>query len=181
MICGEIHYNKRAKISALNGLTWLLKARKSINGTKIWTVNAGNTNIEPWVEYGFSGVAFLFIKAFEIYKNPEYKEASIAVLLMHPARITSNYISQASGLAGLGEVYLEAYHVFGDIEWKNRATHIYEFFRHTSKQNFQNGYFWLDGSENKPTPEFMSGHSGILHFLLRYQNPSKIKFPLLSF
>ncbi len=170
----------RAKKAASKSLTWLLKQRRPSNGHLLWSAGSKNPSIDPWLEYGFSGVALLFIKAFECLKEPEFKEAASGALLAHPATICSNYLTQANGLAGLGEVYLEAYKVFGDTEWLNRASHIARLLLYCNKSQKDGTIYWLDGSDNRPTADFMAGNSGIIHFLLRYQNPKHINFPLIS-
>jgi serine/threonine protein kinase len=180
MLYGEQHFCENAKTGALKALRWLLKNRTLLNGQQVWTVNIKSSSVEPWMEYGFSGVAFMFIKAFEIYNEPFYKDAAVSALLSHPYRITSNYFSQAAGLAGLGEIYLEAHAVFKNEEWLERANHIAAFFLHVGKISDNGEFYWLDGSDSKPQPGFMTGQSGIIHFLLRCQNPSKVKFPILS-
>jgi serine/threonine protein kinase len=180
MLFGENHYSEQSKQASLKALGWLLKQRINSNGQFIWNLNIQNTAIDPWLEYGFSGIALVFIKAYELYHDPEYRDAATSALLAHPAKITSNYFSQANGLSGLGEVYLEAYQVFKEHDWLDRAKHIADFFLHTGRDSDHKGNYWLDGSDQKPSADLMTGNSGIIHFLLRCQHPLKIKFPILS-
>jgi hypothetical protein len=130
--------------------------------------------------FGFSGIAWVFIKAFEYLKDGGYKEAAVSALLSHPHYIESNYLCQSTGLAGLGEIYLDAYRVFKDTQWLDRATHIASFIGHCAKVQNDGSLYWLEGSDNLPTAGFMTGNSGIIHFLLRFNNPGKIGFPLLT-
>ncbi len=180
LIFGIRYYSQSAINAAKKALTRLLKLRKTNAGQLNWPVNAANSSFDPWFEYGFTGVAFLFIKAYELLGDENYKDAAQSALRSHPKGITSNYISQASGIAGLGNIYLEAYKVFGDAEWLDRASGIVEFLKHTYINQGDDGVYWLDGSDDTPTADFMTGNSGIIHFLLRFQNPKKIDFPLLS-
>jgi serine/threonine protein kinase len=177
---GQRYYNENAKASAIKGLDWLMQHRRTANGHSIWPVNSKNPAVDPWLLFGFSGIAWVFIKAFERLNDDRYKEAAESALLNHPNYIGSNYLSQATGLAGLGEIYLEACRVFNDKRWQDRASHILSFITHCANIQAEDSLYWLDGSDNLPTAGFMTGNSGILHFLLRFNNPDKIGFPLLS-
>jgi serine/threonine protein kinase len=180
LIYGVRYYSQSAINAAKNALSWLLKLRKSNAGQVNWPVSAINGSFDPWFEYGFTGVAFLFIKAYELLGDEIYKDAAESALRSHPKGITSNYITQASGISGVGNTYLDAYKVFGNVEWLDRAKGIVEFLNHTYINQGDDGIYWLDGSDDTPTAEFMSGNSGIINFLLRFQNPKKIDFPLVS-
>ncbi|MEZ2338330.1 lanthionine synthetase LanC family protein [Mucilaginibacter sp. RCC_168] len=177
---GERYYSERAKNAAIRGLNWLLKHRQLKNGNYIWQASPQNSSVDPWLEFGFSGIALVFIKAFELLKLTVYKQAASSALLSHPQYISSNYITQSGGLAGLGEVYLEAHRILKDEEWIDRASHIVSVLLHTAKVQLSGDLYWLEGSDSTPTADFMIGNSGIIHFLLRYNNPSKIKFPLIG-
>ncbi|QEM07211.1 protein kinase [Mucilaginibacter rubeus] len=179
MFYGFRQNDSKAKNAAKSGLEWLMKLRTKSKTSSNWPVSAGSTYVNPWFDTGFTGVAFLFISAYQLFKDPYLKEHACESLMAHPAEITSNYISQGTGLAGLGEVYLEAFKVFGDIGWIQRAEKIVDFFLQTSRSE-DGALFWLDGSEERPEAAFMTGNAGVIHFLLRYQFPDKIPFPLLS-
>lgn len=178
LIYGTKFYSEQSRIAAKKSLNWLLKQRLEVDGCYVWKVNSENGGVDPWLEYGFTGIAFLFIKAFELLELPEYKAAAKSALLSHPKFISSNYLSQANGLSGLGEVYLEAYRVFKEPEWYARASHIVNIISHSGYN--ESTLYWLDGSDTIPTADFMVGNSGIVHFLLRYHHPDKIGFHLFQ-
>jgi serine/threonine protein kinase len=167
------------KKAILKSLHWLIKQRKLINGHFIWQVNTKNSTIDPWLEYGFSGIALTFIKAFEVFHDPLYKVVATSALLSHPPYISSNYLSLANGLSGLGEVYLEAFKIFKEQQWKDRAAHIAELLLNTYKVQNDDVIYWLEGNDTKPSSDLMTGNSGIIHFLIRHCYPEKIGFPLL--
>lgn len=178
LLYGTRFYSEQSMIAAKKSLKWLLKQRREIDGYHVWKVNSENSGVDPWLEYGFTGIAFLFIKAFELLELPEYKTAATSALRSHPQFISSNYLSQANGLSGLGEVYLEAYRVFKEQEWYARASHIVNIISHAGYN--ENTLHWLEGSDTIPTADFMVGNSGIVHFLLRYYHPDKIGFHLFQ-
>jgi len=108
--------------------------------------------------------------------NQQYKQIASEVLVSHPMHITSNYCSFGNGLAGLGEVYLEAFRVFADDEWYCRARAIQGILLNSCYRD-GNQCYWLDGTQLEPTADFWSGNAGVLHFLLRFSHPDEISFP----
>ncbi|MET3606931.1 serine/threonine protein kinase [Mucilaginibacter rubeus] len=157
-------------------LKWLIEQRRSDRGKMTWPVSADNRPVDPWLEHGFSGVALTFIKAYEVLEHSIYKEIAEEVLAYHPQHVTSNYCAFGNGLSGLGEIYLEAYRVFGDDKWLIRASIIRDTLLNTCYRDDEVCY-WLDGTQLAPIPDFWTGNAGILHFLLRFENPNQIHFP----
>ncbi|MEO3404962.1 lanthionine synthetase LanC family protein [Mucilaginibacter sp. CAU 1740] len=157
-------------------LDWLKKQRKMEGHQLTWTVSTENNTVDPWLEHGFSGVALAFIKAYEVLGDREYQEIASQVLTYHPEYITSNHCSFGNGLAGLGEVYLEAFRVFGNRIWLERAGAIQGALLNSCYRDKEQCY-WLDGTQLEPKPDFWSGNAGILHFLLRITRPDEIHFP----
>jgi serine/threonine protein kinase len=170
----------QAKRAAKKGLMWLIEHKKNNGGHSVWPVNSMNQTIDPWVEHGFSGIALTFIKAYEVFHDPKYKEIAQSALTGHPKFIISNYLSHANGISGLGEVYLEAFRVFGEDEWRERAAHIAAILQHIYYLQSNDTFYWIDGNEAAATADFMTGQSGAIHFLLRYLNPEKIHYPFIS-
>lgn len=157
-------------------LNWLLKQRRSDGGKLTWPVSAENQTVDPWLEHGFSGVVLTFIKAYEVLDEPLYKEVATEVLRFHPFYITSNYCAFGNGLSGLGEIYLEAFRVFGEEEWLLRATSVRDILFNSCYRN-DDVCYWLDGTQLDPTTDFWTGNAGVLHFLLRFKYPDEIHFP----
>jgi serine/threonine protein kinase len=157
-------------------LKWLIKQRRSACGKLTWPVSVENQTVDPWLEHGFSGIALTFIKAYEVLSDPHYKDIAEEVLAYHPIYITSNYCAFGNGLSGLGEIYMEAFRVFGDEKWLFRAMTIREALLNSCYR--EDGMcYWLDGTQLEPTADFWTGNSGILHFLLRFENRGEIHFP----
>jgi serine/threonine protein kinase len=169
------------KMAIIKSLNWLIKQRKPGIGNLTWQINSKNPTIDPWLEYGFSGVALTFIKAYEVLKNPFYKEIATSALFNHPKYISSNYLTFSNGLTGLGEIYLEAFKIFKDNEWHERAYHIAELLIHTYKIDDDSSLYWLEGNYTRPSPDLMTGNSGIVQFLMHYNKPEKINLPLFNF
>ncbi|HEY8895057.1 MAG TPA: protein kinase/lanthionine synthetase C family protein [Niastella sp.] len=175
--------DSKAQESAEAGLRWLMK--KSVQkGDKIQWRTDKNKELMHWWSEGTSGIALAFIKAYTCSDNPtnkqQYKHFATGALLNHSKQVLDNNLSQYQGLSGLGEIYLEAYRVFEESEWQERADWIAQVIMHLKKEHPQHGPYWLVQHERQPTPDFMTGNSGVLHFLLRYCFPTKIGFPLLE-
>lgn len=182
LVAGHKYSMPAASKAAKNALQWLLGIITWDNGRCHITANTWNQATDPWLEHGFTGIAFVFIKAFEYFGNADYKIIATGLLENHPVHITSNYIDWSNGLAGLGEVYLEAYRVFGDQQWLYRAQEIAYFLSQTTCTYTEQQHInWLNGDEIKPTVDFMTGQSGILHFLLRINHTDKLQFPFIHF
>jgi serine/threonine protein kinase len=140
-----------------------------------------SSETDPWHEHGFTGIAYLFIRAFEYNGNAQYQKVAKELLENHPIYITSNYLSQANGIAGVGEVYLEAFRVFKDDIWLERAREIASMLAHSFSCISEDAIYWLDGNDSHPLPGFMNGNAGVLHFLARLNNPQRIEFPFIHF
>ena len=164
---------------ALKGLDFLLNRRITHDGHRVWPVSGKSVDIDPWLGIGFTGIAYVFIQAYERYGQVAYKNAAVEALLCHPEHIASTFTGTFKGLSGLGEVYLEAGRVFQDEHWLVRANHIAQFFLHTGQE--VNGYrFWQADDHEQGNSSLPWGHSGIIHFLLRTLEPGHLPFPFIT-
>jgi serine/threonine protein kinase len=174
--------NKKAQAAAKAGLHWLI-TKAVYQGDKIQWRTDKNKKLMHWWSEGTSGIALAFIKAYACSDNPtdkqRYKQFATGALLNHPKHVVDTNLSQLQGLSGLGEIYLEAYKVFQETEWLERADWIAQVIMHLRKVHPEYGPYWLVQNEQQPSPDFMIGNSGVIHFLLRYCYPAKIGFPML--
>lgn len=150
-------------------LHWLSRQSHRRNESLYWK-SASNKELEPWWHEGGPGIALAFIKGFQVTNKPLYKKIARAALLVHPKKLIEDNLSQLKGASGLGEIYLEAYKVFGESEWKERADWIVQLIMQLRKQHSKYGPYWLVEDERQPTASFMAGNTGVIHFLLRYCN-----------
>jgi hypothetical protein len=98
-----------------------------------------------------------------------------------PAKLRSESLGQCHGLAGVGEVYLEACRVLKEECWRERAEDIANvlvaLFRRRSRQPWQ----LAPGEPAADADGLMLGTAGILHFLLRHHHPTAVtSAPLLA-
>jgi serine/threonine protein kinase len=164
--------------SAQKGLHWLIKKAKRKKGTVRW-LTSKDKELNHFLSGGTAGIAFCFIKAYQYTNNPLYKKYATAALSSIPENLIDSNISQRNGLAGLGEVYLEAYKVFKEEVWLNRAEWLAQVIMQMKKHHPVHGDYWLAEYERLPVAGFMIGNSGVLHFLLRLCYNEQIGFPLI--
>ena len=148
--------NYDAKLAVRKALNWLKSKRK----------------------YGTHNLALTFIKAYELYHDAEYKKIAEKCLYKNPARKVIEDFTLKSGLAALGETYLEAAFAFKDNQWQERAEWIAQVFAHIIQMRSKDQGFWVMEFDGTITADLFNGSSGILHFLLRANAPGKLSHPL---
>lgn len=176
---GQKKDHKSSLVAAEKGLYWLIKKATLKKQSAQWP-HSLNEELSPWWCEGLAGISLAFIKAYDCFKLPIYKTYATGALYNHHPRVIDANLSQCHGLSGLGEVYLEAFRVFNDEEWHNRAGWISQVLMRLKKQHSNHGPYWIVEHEREPVANFMVGNSGLAHFLLRYCYPDNIKFPLSS-
>jgi serine/threonine protein kinase len=129
---------------------------------------------------GGKGLILTLIKAFEVLKEEKYKQIAETALLKYPFRVVHSNFNQESGLAALGELYLHAWQVFKNEEWRRRADWIANVFIRSFFRKEDGSGYWVMDQNNPPTADFFSGNTGILHFLIRCLYPDTIKYRLLE-
>jgi hypothetical protein len=129
---------------------------------------------------GFTGMILLMLKAYEVLHDIKYKQLAEEALGRYPFRTVHWNLTQANGLAALGELYLEASQVLRLEQWKDRANWIAGAFIHTFCRHPDGSGYWKLEEHNPPTANFLTGLSGIIHFLARCIYPGKIGYRLLN-
>lgn len=120
------------------------------------------------------------IKAFEYTQEQYLKKMIETILIGFPSRLINNNFSQVNGMAALGEIYLEAWRVLQNEEWKMRADWLANVYVQTFQYSVRAAGYWKMEESNEPTADLMTGISGIIHFLLRSLRPEKIGYRLLT-
>jgi len=121
-------------------------------------------------------ITWLMIRAFEAFGEIRYKQLALQSLQQIPNHLVDSNFTLDSGLARIGELYLEAYRVFHESIWLDKATWIANLFLNTFiPRNHEDGY-WYVRKDMIVTADLYTGNSGVLHFLLRYANPFQIPY-----
>jgi hypothetical protein len=87
--------------------------------------------------------------------------------------------SMHRGLAGIGDLYLEAYRVLRDPIWLEKAGWIASVLVHSFIQKDEAEGFWVVSADIHPRPELYKGNGGVIHFLLRYMTEGKLNSPFV--
>lgn len=174
----RLYGNTLALNAALKGLNWLKKKACNKDGKTYWYKSTVNKEVSYVLENGLYGVAFVFIKAYEITRDVVYRKMAEEALSVFPSNGILPELMVGNGMAGLGEVYLEAYRVFEDEVWKQRATWIAEVLLHTVYQR-SDGNYWLIDNPKYPNADLLQGCSGLIYFLMHYRKSDDVGFILL--
>jgi lantibiotic modifying enzyme len=162
---------------------WLVsRARRARAGR--WQWPQGDLHPAPayWWCHGAPGIALGWLCVAQAQGIVAIAEEYLrGALNACPTKLRNDGAGQCHGLAGVGEVYLEAYRVLREECWRERAADIANvlvaLFRRRSRQP------WLLPSAERPADAdgLMLGTAGVLHFLVRYHYPSaRMSAPLLE-
>lgn len=174
-----LFHDSQIEEAATKALRWLIK--KAVHIKKIFTNSSYRDyfDADPQFSEEVTGPILCFIKAYEIFGEIRYKQEAETLLNRYSKFIISNNVSQQSGLADLGEVYLEAFRVLKNEEWLKRAEHIANVFIHTAIHTSPSSCYWMTEETPIPAADFITGNTGILHFLIRCKQPELINYRLL--
>jgi lantibiotic modifying enzyme len=162
---------------------WLIsRARRERGGRWKWPQSDSNSTAAGWWCHGAPGIALGWLCVAQAQGVAVIAEDYLrGALESSPPKLRSESLSQCHGLAGVGEVYLEAHRVLKEERWHERAADIADvlvaLFRTRSPQP------WLRPPDASPDEAdgLMLGTAGVLHFLLRYHHPAAVpRAPLLA-
>jgi lantibiotic modifying enzyme len=98
-----------------------------------------------------------------------------------PPKLCGDSLGQCHGLAGVGEVYLEAYRVLKEECWHERAADIANVLVALFRRRSHQPWHYLPDEPAAHADGLMLGTAGILHFLLRNHHPAAVtSAPLLG-
>jgi hypothetical protein len=174
------HYKNAIVLAATEkALAWLRLQVNITNGGRGGYNDNKDDQINPCLGNDHVGLALCFIRAFEQFHNPLYQEIAQDILLNLPARPVLGHFGLLYGLAGWGEVYLEAYRVFGKALWIQRAAWIAQVVSRVCCYHDDGSCHWKNKGILQPTADFATGQTGVLHFLMRYESKGTLSFPML--
>ncbi|SFW90690.1 protein kinase domain-containing protein [Chitinophaga sancti] len=153
-------------------LDFLIKNSKLHQGYKTWKISSKSREIHDFYNGGYK-ILKPFIKAYTISNEKKYKTIVEQILFSYPQHITTELFSQEKGIAGLGEIYIEAWQAFHNEEWLIRAEWIALLLANTTYGEFKKSYWKMDNYHFLNACLF-NGNSGIIHFLLRIFSQNKI-------
>jgi len=162
------------------GLNWLNAHTENLQkllsenfNNKVLTQNSSKND-------GVWNIALTFIKAFEVLKDERFRAAVESLLDAYPDRIVLRDFTQATGLAGIGEMYLEAWRVFHNDRWLQRAEWIASLIVNARKTTTSDSCFWVCTPNSYPRAGFMEGNCGLLYFLMRVYGRNQLGYRMLA-
>jgi hypothetical protein len=171
---------ERVGAAIKKALNWMISQATRVKDVYTWKLSKEPTLAERYSrDMGVPGIALAFIYAYVQLKDPTYKEVAVGTLLGINEQPVLVDFSMSIGLAGLGDVYLEAKNAFGDEIWQERADWIANFFKHTHIELGEGYKYWIPVINSDSPTELMTGFGGILYFLLKYQHPDMFNNLLL--
>jgi Lanthionine synthetase C-like protein/Protein kinase domain len=170
-----------ARQAAIQGAQWLeAKALNGPNRGLEWRMKESNEERWRWWCNGGPGIALAFLKLFERTKEHRFAKLAEQALRVLPADLRYSNLSQCHGLAGIGEVYLEAERLIGGGDWLIRAARLANLLMQLAGRGKSGGVAWLVEDPFKATGDLMIGSAGVAHFLLRFaSDPTALGLPLL--
>jgi len=177
------HYGPDEKVSSatLRGLNWINRQADRRKGHPVWTATTRVKTISPFSVYsGTPGLALCFLKAHAYFEDQHFLQLALEALQTIPPIPNLIDYTQLNGLAGLGEVYLEAQKYAPDNCWQERADWIAQLFCNTFLKSSDCQGYWSMNAHNSHSAMLMEGCTGVAHFLLRYQHPEEVNFCLLQ-
>ncbi|SEL61953.1 Protein kinase domain-containing protein [Chitinophaga rupis] len=176
----EKYGDDKAAQAALRSLHWISRQTNDLRDLCRKKRFTGVVQYDKKTVDEVSGCILTFIKAYEVFKMPRFKKAAEYALSSYPKLILNDNYTQSGGLAGLGELYLEAFRVFKTNEWKLRANWIANILLH-SRHFTEGGYcYWIANENTLPAAALTTGNGGIIHFLLRCLYPEQTGYRILQ-
>lgn len=111
-------------------------------------------------------IGYAYLKAFEIFKDVEFKYKCMDIILNIPERFIDNDYSFNRGILGLGMFYLECYKILEDKAIIYRIKWIVQVFLHSAIR-IEGKTYWVQGHISFPSADLMAGNSGIIYFLMK--------------
>lgn len=177
--CVQTGNYSRAEAAAVQSLRWLMSVQVKKGGIRYWTISSKNQQADVWsAAHGQPGIALLFIKAYQVLREPIYRKIAESILFDIPSYPSRMDFTLATGLAGLGEIYLEAYQQFKDPKWQERCDWIAALLMNCCITSDTSDPYWHVNVNTTVTADLFEGNSGLIHFLMRHRFPDQCNHPL---
>jgi serine/threonine protein kinase len=164
------------RAAVIKALNWLIKKVSKKGKILSWSDFQDNASWSS--KKGTSDIALVFLKSYQVLKIDIYREIAEGILSTFRERSVIMNFTLGSGLAGIGELYLEAYKVLNEPTWLTRAEWIARLLLCTLHIESEDSACWLPDHHSDFTADLFLGNSGIIHFLIRYSLPNKLSHPL---
>jgi lantibiotic modifying enzyme len=162
---------------------WLVRLARKGRGRKWeWPQSDSNPKVASWWCHGAPGIALGWLCVAEAQGIAAIAEESLrGALAACPLKLRSDSLSQCHGLAGVGEVFLEAHRVLHDECWRERAADLANVLVALFRRGSSQPWYYPPDEPVEYVDGLMLGTAGVLHFLLRHHHPAAVpNAPLLA-
>ncbi|RSZ58506.1 protein kinase/lanthionine synthetase C family protein [Massilia atriviolacea] len=176
--CGDD--NSRA--SAARGLRWLEEHALAADATAAveWRYSDRQGAVWHWWCHGAPGIALTFLRAWRHTQDPAMALLARRALDAIDPHLRAPNLTVCHGLAGIGEILLEAAQTLGEPAWRDKAATLACTIVHLGHRCADGSLVWLAEDPVAPTADLMVGMGGIAHFLARLgEGGGGLGFPLL--
>jgi lantibiotic modifying enzyme len=135
-------------------------------GARVWPYSLKHAETWRWWCHGSPGIALTYLALFETTDDEIYAHLARDALKAIPELVSSPNLSQCHGLAGLGEIYLEAARVLNEPIWQDRADGVSAILIASARRK-RGGIVWPVEKAEVFTADLMLGCAGVIHFLVR--------------
>lgn len=144
-----------------------------------WSWSSRQETVWNYWCHGAPGIGLAFLEFYRTSGEEHYADVARRALGKPPDFSEQVSISQCHGLAGLGEIYLEAAQVLDEPEFRQRAEDISRTLQCLASGPNSKASSWLVEHSSVATADLMVGSGGIVHFLHRMHSPQVFGVPLL--
>jgi len=123
---------------------------------------------------GILGLITIFLKAYQIKKDPGYLNQAMLLLKGFPEKLVHEDLSMQSGMCRIGAIFVDAYISTGNGEWKLKAEWIIMVLSKIAWSGNKLSSHWLSNNQTLATADYMTGASGIVHFLIKFHKGSQL-------
>jgi serine/threonine protein kinase len=164
------------------GAAWLIanaQANAAADSLE-WAYSDSLAEQWKWWCHGAPGIALAFLRLFLKTGEGAFADVALKALRIHGRQPRATNLSTCHGLAGLGEIYLEAATILDDNRWRWKAEEIASTVTALAQCHPQGDLTWLVEDPFVSTADLMIGCGGVLHFLARVHDGGRnLTFPLL--
>ncbi|NHZ36274.1 lanthionine synthetase LanC family protein [Massilia rubra] len=171
-----------SRASAARGLRWLEAHALAPDGAAAlqWHYSDRQGAVWNWWCHGAPGIALTFLRAYRHTGDPAMALLARRALGAIDGHLRAPNLTICHGLAGIGEILLEAAHTLGEPAWRDKAATLAGTIAHLGHRCADGSLVWLAEDPVAPTADLMVGMGGIAHFMARLGDGGReLGFPLL--
>ncbi|MBV7531386.1 lanthionine synthetase LanC family protein [Chitinophaga sp. sic0106] len=117
--------------------------------------------------FGKTGIAYVLLQAYDAFKKDEYRNFAKTILNSVDINNMREIFGIATGICGVGHVYLDAFYILNDDSYYYKALLIANYLEILKIEKPEELTYWHNNVSRSKTPDMFHGNSGIITFLAR--------------